>query len=551
MNIKEIRNTYEGLFWLSYQMIDNKALYLLAILAKQFAEIIGYYGLVSKNYWLVLTSPIIYNLVIYWTNKYETKTINKIKIKWEKMMLEYFANLTYQSQKKTIMDDFTQQIERTGQIICRIIWWMIPEIIDLTINFVCWIVIILMGGNYFILPIPLIYALYWKYRVQTKQENLKSIRTKSKSLAKKIKPISIWNLHLLQNRKCNVNQVMELKEELNETHVKFDVGWFEITKELCLFAEFINQNGLWIISKNFEELILNRNVLNKLANGIGNIGHLSNNLATSVKDFDRLIEWISESSEEKIKIPSKSMIFPIQINSNIYLENIKSNTKFSLETKLLEINSNDVILLKGVSGIGKTQFVNSIQGFIPGTFFHTDSPKEYEAHWEYLNQDARGMIPTNAISVRSILDNESDDNLILNLINITMLDDIFNQANLDKPMENLSGGQKMKLSLLNTLYSMFKEEKKILILDEPEQGIDEEMRVQIINNIIKIGFTILIIYHGSKLDLIDLPFSKVWLFEKVNEKTIVQEIKYSNYVKQIIQEIEEKINKAKSIYNIK
>ena len=77
--------------------------------------------------------------------------------------------------------------------------------------------------------------------------------------------------------------------------------------------------------------------------------------------------------------------------------------------------------------------------------------------------------------------------------------------------------------------------KQILILDEPEQGFDEDLRVIIIRNILeRINEPILVIYHGSKLDLLQLPFTKAWIFGKKYGVTEVHEEPFSTFIEKLV-----------------
>ena len=139
-----------------------------------------------------------------------------------------------------------------------------------------------------------------------------------------------------------------------------------------------------------------------------------------------------------------------------------------------------------------------------------------------------------------MLEGETDNVLILNLIEMVLLQDKFNLNKLDTPMKGLSGGEKMRLSILYTLWNFKKTGKQILILDEPEQGLDEDVRVIIIRNILEsINKPILVIYHGSKLDLLQLPFDKVWIFDKKDGVTKVSEEPFNTFKKRIVTNIKD------------
>ena len=108
----------------------------------------------------------------------------------------------------------------------------------------------------------------------------------------------------------------------------------------------------------------------------------------------------------------------------------------------------------------------------------------------------------------------------------------------DIKISGLSGGEKMRLSLVFTLLETIKKNKEILILDEPEQGLDESTRRQVISNILNyLNIPIICIYHGSSLDLLKMPFNKIWVFDHKNTHTQVSQFNFINYKKKLIDEI--------------
>lgn len=302
---------------------------------------------------------------------------------------------------------------------------------------------------------------------------------------------------------------------------------------------YLSLNPEWSIetSDDWKILLMNMKVFGQITSTISMFIHTSTALETHMKDFDDLIIWIKKCEEQELDVIQSQIEFPLKFSSKITLTS-ESEKTFNLETYgHLDICNGDKILLKGVSGAGKTQLVNSLQGLVPGTKFNK-SPKEFETSWEYLDQQTRETIPSRGLKLRAMLEYEQDDDLIHELLEIVMLDDKFSVLGFDNPMEDLSGGEKMRLSILYTLWDMRKRGKQVLILDEPEQGLDEDTRVKVIENVLdRICEPVLVIYHGSKLDLLEMSFNKVWLFDKQEEKTVVKQKKFEDHRHEIVDEI--------------
>ncbi|NBO23518.1 hypothetical protein EBU94_09320, partial [bacterium] len=64
-------------------------------------------------------------------------------------------------------------------------------------------------------------------------------------------------------------------------------------------------------------------------------------------------------------------------------------------------------------------------------------------------------------------------------------------------------------------------------------------RIGILHNILVYlsDIPVLFIFHGSKLDLLELSFTKVWEFSKDKNHSFVNELKWSNFRNKIIDKI--------------
>ena len=307
---------------------------------------------------------------------------------------------------------------------------------------------------------------------------------------------------------------------------------------MSLISIFISSLGLYFV-KDFVTLLIIKVVFDNFTSIISMISNFTTSLSNNMKDFDKFLTWYNESNGREKPFNNLSIYFPIEvINIKIKYEN------FSLNSSSLPINDNDKILLKGQTGSGKTQLVNALQGLVNGANIKgINDPRTIQGAFEYMNQQTREAIPSTGLSLRDLLEGESDNILIENLLRVVMLTDKFpNDISYNIKITGLSGGEKMRLSLVFTLLETIKKRKQILILDEPEQGLDEATRRQVITNILNyLRIPIVCIYHGSSLDLLKMPFNKIWLFDHKNTHTEVKETDFINYKKQLINEINNNI----------
>lgn len=538
INLSKISNTPFGLFKLALSLVDNKLLFILVIILSESTSLIITWALITKRYWLIISSPILISIINLFAQNYNIKLHYVITNKWKNIVFKHFYDMSYTSRKKIDMNDFKNQVEHTGFALINIITWAFPSLTRLLVILTsCLITFYVNGKAYFIIILPILCTLYYWFRMSIKQKTLTELRKTKKDIEKVIRPLFLWNLHLFQNRSRTVTETLNIQAPIIKADMMYSLGWYSINRELGFFAELISGISLYCISTSFSDFLVNKVIFNQFTNSISNIGNLTNTIANNMKDFDRFIDIIN-SFESSPMLKQYDFIFYLSINSSIKL--YQGTRKFTLYASHLTIYKHDKILLRGESGIGKTQLVNSLQGLIPGTLFNSKyEPKQYESKWQYMNQQTRETIPSSGLTIRQMLEDEQNNQKIMNLVNIVLLEDKFNINNLDETMDSLSGGERMRLSILYTLWDFDTRNKQILILDEPEQGLDENIRVKIMNNILRsIKKPILVIYHGSKLDLLQLSFTKVWNFIKNETETNVFERPFNDFKRDILKEIE-------------
>jgi ATPase subunit of ABC transporter with duplicated ATPase domains len=315
--------------------------------------------------------------------------------------------------------------------------------------------------------------------------------------------------------------------------------------------------GLMGIS-DWDNFLLVKIVFDELRNTIDMFSHFSTNFVSKAKDFDKYLTWYEESGGRELDVQYYDLP---KSGLNFDSVNINLDNKFLLEAHGLSIKPNDFILLRGKTGIGKTQLVNCLQGYTPGaTLSNTKfQPKNYSKNWEYLNQNMRETIPTNGLSLREMLENESDTDLIMELIRVVKLDDkIILNSDINEKMQGYSGGQRMKTSLVFTLLEVIKNRKSILVLDEPEQGLDPFSRLDVIQSVLEfcktgikkyigsINLSVLVIYHGDDTDIIKMNklFNKIWLFDKkLNKSYVTQTLNIKEFCTNILKNKQQELDK--------
>jgi ABC-type bacteriocin/lantibiotic exporter with double-glycine peptidase domain len=228
------------------------------------------------------------------------------------------------------------------------------------------------------------------------------------------------------------------------------------------------------------------------------------------------------------------------VNSNNYAVNINFKDKiiiqnlcFSFENNIsileninIEINKGDIIGISGVTGSGKTTFINLISGFLK-----PDSGKiiidgndlttvKYILNTAYVSQDAVLLEDSIKKNVAFGVEDSKVDlsKVIKSLKEAEIYEFVKNKhmgvdADLYESGLNFSGGQKQRIAIARAYYY----DSELFILDEPTSALDKNTQKQIINNLLSKNKTIIIISHDE--DILSLA-KKIY---NLNNKSLNQD----------------------------
>lgn len=233
---------------------------------------------------------------------------------------------------------------------------------------------------------------------------------------------------------------------------------------------------------------------------IKNIISIDNLLIESKNSYKRLLELFKEKEEEEKKNIDKINKITIKKLSYSYnnTSNVIKNVNFNIE-------NNDLIFIKGKSGVGKSTIfkiltkqlkINRNMVKINNIDINDISSKSIINNICYVSQNE--YIFTDTILNNIKLYKDPNDKEVNKVIKITNIDKILKKRNitldflLEENGHNLSGGERQRILLARSLL----QNKKVLILDETLNELDTQSEREILKNIIEeYNITLILISH--------------------------------------------------------
>ncbi len=241
-----------------------------------------------------------------------------------------------------------------------------------------------------------------------------------------------------------------------------------------------------------------------------------NNFKVAAHSFDAIYE---ELLKEKLhKKENEYEAKKVDVKSQITFKNIKfkydKNLENTVEIKKLNFNKNNFIGITGLSGSGKTTFLNIFCGLLKpqsGEIYVDENKIEFK-NYEGIKENISYISQTPFLANDTISNNVAlgEDELNINYDRIKECCKIVGINNhIENNLEfkydtiigedgvNLSGGQRQRICLARAIYK----NKNILVFDEATNSLDEKSEIEIINKLQKNLKDKIIIFvtHRSKI----------------------------------------------------
>lgn len=195
----------------------------------------------------------------------------------------------------------------------------------------------------------------------------------------------------------------------------------------------------------------------------------------------------------------------------IRMEDVSVSVNDGLRDKLifsgldLSIRKGEKILIRGRSGIGKTTVFRLILGFTrpsSGGIYFQGKPADAELFWEvrkratHISQDSDiGEGPVMALFEEVFSYSANHGKFDHDALDILLTEFSLEREVLSKKFENLSGGEKQRISIILSLMT----KKDIFLLDEITSDLDSALKVKVVDYFLSDPeWTVLAISHDPE-----------------------------------------------------
>ena len=444
------------------------------------------------------------------TDYITTDYSNTIISDFESKQLKKYASMDRTSKEKSTFSCFEEKVRRAKNGMATKYTWGLSCVSDLLAGIIGFCYIVIVYQQYIILMTFFAIHGLWFYFL-TKNMMIETDKKRQQSRKKRNELEETIELYgtRLHNDECSVEELLEKKKELMQIDSELSKHWsFVITMQklpnylIVIMIAFVSDKSLYVI------LYL---ISTSLTNSMDGALYFANQYKTIESDIQDLEDFWENKS---FKSDYKQFKIPEILNVSGCINNWLNIIPFI-------ITKGNKYIINGVSGAGKTTCIKGLIGDIDGIKYISDVNEIYhglnfrKTDIVYMSQSEKESTPTEFTTLRKLFFDENNDTLIKDALELVELTDWFQNNmnnNFDTQIHNeISGGEKTRLSLSIAIYKLLKHNKTCLILDEPDAGLDRELSLTVLNNIITkfTNVTIFIVVHMCECKLKHLNIDAV------------------------------------------
>lgn len=326
----------------------------------------------------------------------------------------------------------------------------------------------------------------------------KIINNPTDKINKNLTEVNKDNIRFLQSAIFSIKELKILKSIpyfFNISKVKsYQVGYLEhlsyflqtissnIVEILIMILFFGNMILLLLVTNSYQEVIVSLGLLSVVVFRIAPVANRALTAYSVVKAYNGSVADLNNVYSKLIKAQEVDITgYFSQIissfNEKFQLKNVSfnydSSNRFAVQNINITIDKNDFVGVVGLSGAGKTTFIDIILGLLLPTngncFIDNHEIKrsdQFSSLFGYVSQNP--CIITGTIASNIVLGREIDYDRIKEVMSLCQLNEFTPESEVVEFGKNISGGQKQRIAIARALYG----QPKILILDEVTSSLD-------------------------------------------------------------------------------
>ena len=184
---------------------------------------------------------------------------------------------------------------------------------------------------------------------------------------------------------------------------------------------------------------------------------------------------------------------------------IAYNNKTVVDNFNLNVKKGEKIIIKGISGSGKSSILKALLGFIipesgdifiVGERLNSKTVTNLRGKFTCISQGIELRNEKISDLISEIFRFKHNKNKQINLINLDLMLSFFNLSIeiKDKNLEELSGGEKQRIGIVIAILL----DKEIYILDEITSALDSDLKKKSVEYFLKSNKTVIIVSHDSE-----------------------------------------------------
>jgi ABC-type multidrug transport system ATPase subunit len=438
------------------------------------------------------------------------------KMEFLKKYIIKYEQMDQQSKEKGDPISFKTLLDQASSVIEMKFNWRINVILSFITTLFSVSYIIITNSQYMMLLIFSIINLSWYFiMIKNMMVELTAIKEVTRVERTMLTDLSTLIMIQLHSGYSKIDCLLDNYTKQWFSNNKRDIQWEKVSrtqrfpnKLVYIIIPFLVDPKLiisvYIVFKN-----LNQSISSIM--GYMNQYKTFENQLQSLEDFFTGKTFIE--TPQQLPLPKYFSFFG-KVENLFFISNNLSNSNN------LNISQGDRIRIEGPSGSGKTTFVKWLMGFVGEITYSTkQKPMSYNNDIVLMRQEIREYTPVRNTSIRQLTNNELNDKLIIKCLTIVGLLDWFHdtmKSQIDEKIQGkISGGEKTRLCIALTLIQLINTNGRMLILDEPEQGIHPEFASKLLQRIFNEfpTITILIITHLCGCQIQKIKFNKKWIFK--------------------------------------